>query len=704
MTFLGLHWFDTLILVVYIVAVLAIGEILSRKVKGENDFFLAGRKLGKWFQFFLNFGNMTDPSAAATTASSVYKQGAGGVWLGLIPLFMTPYYWFMNVWFRRVRLTTIADLFEDRFGRRFLGSLYAVFGIFVTIISIGFGNVVGLKTLQPIMVKQESAYTPEEAQRVRDYHEFVQLRKQRAEAPLAGTTAERYEMLKGLYDRGQLQSYISHLTPIAFYVASSALVAIFIVLGGLKASAMVDGLQAVLVIVISLILIPFGLAKIGGLAGLHAKVPEHMMQIFGASGAGEYTWYSISAFLLVSFLGIHAAHGNMNISGSAKNELAARLGAVSGGFGKRFMTIGWCFCGLIAIALYGPNLSDPDQTWGLLTRTLLPVGLVGVMIIGILGGKLAYLGAVSIVTSALVVKNLYEPLWPGKSARHYMIVARATIPVVLILGIGVALYLTSAVALLKFIIALQVTWGAPIMMIFIWRRLTETAVRVQVIVTLLFIGVIPWVVSAVPSLRQSAALTEMTKERMGEARVRADAADVTAGRAAAVGTLITKPQRIEPVAVFFEEGVARVDPKDLSSPKSGVGRFNIEIYLVSRLGVDVTTLSPAVLLTLRYVVDAVLPLFLLVVVSLLTAPTDPLRVARFHARLKTPVGATPEDDVVAVAASAAKPDRFDHTKVFPRSNWEFTKWDRQDFLGFMGCCAFVGFILIFFKAVLVVGS
>ena len=93
-----------------------------------------------------------------------------------------------------------------------------------------------------------------------------------------------------------------------------------------------------------------------------------------------------------------------------------------------------------------------------------------------------------------------------------------------------------------------------------------------------------------------------------------------------------------------------------------------------------------------------------VVVSLLTAPTDPLRVARFHARLKTPVGATPEDDVVAVAESAAQPDRFDHTKVFPRSNWEFTKWDRQDFLGFMGCCAFVGFILIFFKAVLVVGS
>ena len=87
-------------------------NIVACAVKGEKDFFLGGRSLGRWLQFFLSFGNMTDPGQATTTASSVYRQGAGGAWLALITLFLTPYYWFMNVWFRRVRLTTMADLMQ----------------------------------------------------------------------------------------------------------------------------------------------------------------------------------------------------------------------------------------------------------------------------------------------------------------------------------------------------------------------------------------------------------------------------------------------------------------------------------------------------------------------------------------------------------------------------------------------------------------
>lgn len=704
MSFLGLHWIDSLILVVYIIAVLAVGQYLSRKVKSGNDFFLAGRKLGKWFQFFLNFGNMAEPSAAATTASSVYRQGAGGVWLGLIPLFMTPYYWFMNVWFRRVRLTTIADLFDDRFGNRFLATLYALMNVLVAIVVIGMGNVIAFKTLAPIMVKDAPAYTVEERQSVDGYHEFVELRKQRAVAELPPAQSERYDVLKGEYDRGHLKSYVSHLNPIFFYIVSSVLVGIFVVMGGLEASALIDALQALLVIVVSLILIPFGLARIGGFSGLHDKVPAYMFQIFGEASTSEYTWYSISAFLLVSFIGITAAQGNMGISGSAKNELAARLGAVTGGFGKRFMTIGWCFCGLIAVGVFGPNLSDSDQTWGLLTRTLLPIGLIGVMIVGILGGKIAALGAQSIILSALVVRNLYQPVFPGKSDRHYMFVARSTVPVILTLGIGVALYMDSAVALLKFIIALQVTWGTPILLIFLWRRLTETAVRIQVVATLLFIGVVPFIVSGTPALRRAESLTVMTQERMIEIKVRATAADVAAGRAPDENAYVMRTQRAEPVAVFFEEGVARANPKDPNSPREGVGRFNVEVWLVSMFGVDVTKFTPAWLLTTRYLVDAAVPLILLFILSWLTKPTEAARVARFHVRMKTPVGDTLEEDDRLVQAAYNNPTCYDHTKLFPKSNWEFTKWNRQDALGFLGCWALVGVILLFFKLVLSIGA
>ncbi len=185
MTLFGLHWIDSLILISYVIAILFIGKAHSGNMKGENDFFLGGRSLGKWFQFFLNFGNMTDPSQATTTASSVYRQGAGGAWLALITLFLTPYYWFTNVWFRRVRLTTMADLFEDRFGRRFLATLYAITTILMAIISIASGNVIALKTLQPMMVKPVAAYTVADQEKVNNYQEFATLRKERLAASLS---------------------------------------------------------------------------------------------------------------------------------------------------------------------------------------------------------------------------------------------------------------------------------------------------------------------------------------------------------------------------------------------------------------------------------------------------------------------------------------------------------------------------------------
>lgn len=705
MKFFGLHWFDVLILLSYIVAVLVIGKAFSHGVKGEKDFFLGGRSLGRWLQFFLSFGNMTDPGQATTTASSVYRQGAGGAWLALITLFLTPYYWFMNVWFRRVRLTTMADLFEDRFGSRFLASLYAVTMLMIAIVGvIAGGNVMALKTLQPLMVKDPAIYTVAEKQMVANYHEFADLRKQRQAAALPAEKEARYDVLRDYYNRGALAPYVTYLKPVTFYLVSTSLVAVFIMLGGLKASAVVDAIQAILVVLISIILIPFGLWKIGGADALHEKVPHVMFNLFGGDVASEYTWYSIAALLFVQLIGIAGSQHHMTISGSAKDEMAARLGAVTGGFSKRFVTIAWAYCGLIAIALFGPSLSDPDQAWGLMTRELLPVGLIGVMITGILGGKIALLGAQSVVLSGLVVKNLYEPLVPGKSEKHYMIVARLAVPVLLGVGVIIGLFMNSIVAILKFAIVLLLVWGVPITLLFLWRRVTQLAVLVQVVATLVFIAVIPWVVSSIPALARSEALTLMTHERVVTQEAEATAADVAAGRAAREGEKFMKTRRIEPVSVFFEEGVVRVDPKDPNSPRTGKGLFRTEVFLLKLVGVDVQGFSPAQLLTTRYMVDALLPIVLLVGVSLMTRPTDPARVARFYARMKTPVAKTLEEDAKEVERSYAQPERFEHTKLFPGSNWEFTKWDKTDALGFIACCALVGVVLLVFKGVLVIGA
>ena len=705
MKFFGLHWIDASIIVAYIITVLVIGKIFSHGVKGEKDFFLGGRSLGRWLQFFLSFGNMTDPGQATTTASSVYRQGAGGAWLALITLFLTPYYWFMNVWFRRVRLTTMADLFSDRFGSRSLATLYAVTMLMIAVVGvIAGGNVMALKTLQPLMVKDPIVYTVAEQTMVKEYHEFIALRTQRQSGELATFQETRYSTLRDYYQRGELQPYVTYLNPAIFYLVSTSLVAVFIMLGGLKASAVVDAVQAILVVLISVILIPFGLWRLGGPTALHEKVPDVMFNLFGGDIASEYTWYSICALLLVQLIGIAGSQANMTISGSAKDEMAARLGAVTGGFSKRFVTIAWAYCGLIAFALFGPGLPDPDQAWGLLTRELLPVGLIGIMITGILGGKIAVLGAQSVVLSGLLVKNLYEPLLPGRSDGHYMVVARLAVPALLGAGVIVGLFLNSVIVILKFMIVLLLVWGVPITVLFLWRRVTQTAVIVQVFATILLIAVIPAVVPLMPALARSEMLTQLTRERVVTVAAIATAADVTAGRATKVGDSFMKTRRIEPIALFFEEGVIRVDPRDPASPRTGKGLFRTEVFLLKILGVDVAGFNSAQLLTTRYLVDALIPISLIFGVSLLTRRTEPDRVARFYARMKTPVASTPELDTAAVAASYAHPTRFDHHKLFPQTDWEFTKWNRMDAGGFAVCCALVGVVILVFKGAMALGG
>jgi hypothetical protein len=302
-----------------------------------------------------------------------------------------------------------------------------------------------------------------------------------------------------------------------------------------------------------------------------------------------------------------------------------------------------------------------------MTRELLPVGLIGIMITGILGGKIALLGAQSVVLSGLVVKNLYEPLIPGRSERHYMVVARLAVPVLLAAGVLIGLYLNSVIAILKFAIVLLLLWGVPVTMIFIWRRVTQIAVLAQVFATLVLIAVVPWVVSSIPSLAQSSELTLMTRERVVTSRTAAGAADVAAGLAQAEGQTITRTRRIEPVSVYFEEGVVRLNPNDPESPRTGKGLFRSEVYLLKVLGFDVAGFSPAQLLTTRYLVDFLIPVLVLIGVSLVSRPSDPGRVARFYARMKTPVAPTLEEDAREVEASYANPTRFDHLKLFPGS-------------------------------------
>jgi len=666
----SLHVLDLAIIVAYLVAVIYIGKRAASASGSEEGFFLAGRKLGKLYQFFLSFGNATEPQGAVSTASFVYQQGAPGAWLSFQTVFMNPYFWFMNVWFRRVRLTTVSDLFEDRFGSRGLSMAYALFQIMVACVFLGFGNVTAYKIAASLVVKQESAWTTADRSAVEGYRELKQLEQRQAAGAMGADESGALAALRERNARGELHSYITVLNDVTFYAVFALVVGTYIVLGGMAAAAVNEGLQSILIIVFSLLLIPTGLHAIGGWHALGERVPRQMFELFGAGGSEQFSVWSLAAILLVSLVQIHGLSHNMGIFGSAKNEFAARFG-VSGNFLKRIMIILWAFAGLIAIALFGPRgLSDPDSTWGALSNRLLGPGLIGLMLAGVLAGTMSTLAAKALAISSLFVRNVYRQIWPGLSQQRGVLFARWTIVAVLALGAGSAWLMGDFLSIVNLVLTVNVPFGASVLLIYFWRRLTAPAVWCCVVLSTLTILVVPWTAARFAVLSQNQNLAQVSVAPNGR-----------------------------PAGVFFASVVHR-DANDLASPRVGSGRFNLECWLLSRAGLPVEKYTPNERLTAQFFFDGLFPFAVLILASLVTPRTDAARVALFYGKMKTPVGATPELEAAAMEETRRHPGRFDHTKLLPWSSWEFCKWDRVDTLGFLACSALSGGIIALFILVL----
>lgn len=687
---------DILVVLAYFAAIVYIGRrAKAASSKGEESYFLAGRKLGKLYQAFLNFGNATEPQGAVSNASFVYDKGASQSWYSFQTIFINPYYWFMNVWFRRVRLMTMADLFVDRFNSKGMGAFYSIFQICVAVLLIGFGSFTAYTITASLVTKPESSWTAEERKAVEGFREMRALEMQQKAALVATATAanepgqnvsaevapltagqvQRLADLRDLKARGDLYSNVSLLRPPVykwgFYIIFIAVVGAYMVLGGMKAAAVAEALQGTLIIVFSILLIPTGLYAIGGWGQLSQKIPKGMFDLFG----GSLTGWSIFAITLVSLIQMNALSPNMNIMGSAKNETAARMG-VLGLYGKRLMIILWTFAGLIAIALFaGPDaLAESDMAWGALSEKLLgPIpGLIGLMLAGVIAGVMSNLAAKSMAVSALFTRNIYRLFRPNANEEQGVFVARCTICVVLVIGLFAATTMTNMMTIVQMVITVNVPFGVLIMVMFFWRRVTLPAAWTSILLAISLNIAFPLAGQLIPAMTKSQSLAITSVEPDGR-----------------------------PAPVYWET-VTRVNRDDPNSPLRGSGRFQMENYMVTKLGiVDATQMTARNRENLRYYVNAALPFLILVIVSLITRNRHPGQVDFFYGKMKTPVGATPELEAQAIEETRRNPRRFDHTKLLGKnSSWEFGKWDKQDAVGFIACCAGSGAIIFLFWGLL----
>jgi len=363
----------------------------------------------------------------------------------------------------------------------------------------------------------------------------------------------------------------------------------------------------------------------------------------------------------------------------------------------------WALAGLIAISLYAGKLNDPDLIWGHMSHELLVPGAIGLMLAGILAATMSSLGASSVSYSALFIRNIYQPFFPKKSEGQYIFISRIIIALTLLGGIGVALYLDNLLELFKYIISIPAIFGASVWLGFIWRRLTKWAVIVQVTLCLVIYAVIPNLFMQLDGIKNNPKYLIETNAKQVELSTAALQSDIIAGRALKVGDTMSKLHTIEPVGIFFES-VVRNNPDDPASPKTGIGRFQAEIWIMSWFGIDFTSWSKPQLTAARFFFDALFPFIILFLLSFLTKPVDKKYTDRFYAKMYTPVQATQEEEEKALQNAYDNPGMYDDRKLFRKSDWEMLKPGRIDFLGFFGSWALVGIIVFLLWLVVTIGK
>jgi len=707
---IGLTVADFIVIVLYIALMLGIGYWSMKRIKSQEDFFMGGRSFGKLLQIFAMFGSGTSTDSPVGTARNTFVGGLSGIWTVLNYLFCTPFYWFIGLWYRRYRMMTMGDFFEERFQSRSMAGMYAVFGLFFFIVWLSVGFSAASKTILALTPKPAQELSVAEKEELNLFSRMQEL-EARDYKLLAEDERRELENIREQKPHGRF----SYLNGPLIIISIGLVVLLYSWAGGLTAAYLTDLVQGIFIILLSFILIPFGLHQISARFGgqglmdgfrlMHERIPEEFFDILGSPYASDFTWYYLLAVTTINLVGIVVQpHMIVVGGGSAKDELTARIGIMAGNFIKRFLTILWTLTGLVALALYAGEVADPDLIWGHATLDLLGplgLGLVGLMITALMAALMSSASCYILVASSLLVRNLYTWIRPERGEAHYVLIGRICSALAISGGVFFSIYYYDVFDQLKVAWELPIIFAATVWVAMYWRRASKIAAWVTIIVSAVLFFLIPILLPVFhPSLRvnekylavtQTTEVTRRYEAKEFDVRQRNEEIDLwkkleaqglaerTCPAALELGEIIEKTTKPPSKSIYWTKGI-RVER---DGTRIGQGFFNLEFAFLSLLGFDLSKLANPMIETLRLPFRIVLPIFLMIIFSIFTRPVDNVVLDRFYVKMKTPVHPIPERDREEVKKSYENPHRFDNQKIFPKTQLEFARWTREDTVGFL---------------------
>ncbi|MFI6264679.1 sodium:solute symporter family protein [Micromonospora sp. NPDC051006] len=436
---LEMNALDYLLLGLYFVTVLGVGFAARRAIRTSVDFFLSGRSLPAWVTGLAFV-------SANLGALEIIGMAANGAQYGVMTLH---YYW--------------------------IGAVPAMVFLGIVMMPFYYGS------------------------KVRSVPEYLRLRFNRPTHLLNAISFAVAQVLIAGVNLYALALVMQALLGWPLWVAiviGAAIVLAYITIGGLSGAIYNEVLQFFVILAGLIPVTVIGLVKVGGVSGLMDAVRDSKL-----GEAGLHAWQDTTSTanpLGAHWIGIVFGLGFVLSFGywttnfaevqralSAKNMSAARRTPIIAAYPKLFIPLVTVIPGLVAlVTVQGLGAESGELQYNnaipLLMRDLLPNGVLGVAVTGLLASFMAGMAA---NVSGFNTVFTYD-IWQAYVRRdrpddYYLRIGRYATIAAVVIGIGTAFIAAGFSNIMNYIQALFSLFNAPLFATFIigmfWKRMTALA-------------------------------------------------------------------------------------------------------------------------------------------------------------------------------------------------------------------------------------
>ncbi|MEU5670355.1 sodium:solute symporter family protein [Micromonospora sp. NPDC047762] len=436
---LNMNGLDYLILALYFVTVLGVGFAARRAIRTSVDFFLSGRSLPAWVTGLAFV-------SANLGALEIIGMAANGAQYGVMTVH---YYW--------------------------IGAVPAMVFLGIVMMPFYYGS------------------------KVRSVPEYLRLRFNRPTHLLnAISFAVAQVLIAGvnLYALALVMQALLGWPLWTAIVVGAAIVLAYITIGGLSGAIYNEVLQFFVILAGLIPVTVIGLVKVGGWNGLMDAVGDTKL-----GEAGLHAWQDTGSTanpLGAHWIGIVFGLGFVLSFGywttnfaevqralSAKNMSAARRTPIIAAYPKLFIPLVTIIPGLVAlVTVKGLGAESGDLQYNnaipLLMRDLLPNGVLGVAVTGLLASFMAGMAANVSGFNTVFTYDIWQAyIRRDRSDEYYLRVGRWATVAAVVIGIGTAFIAAGFSNIMNYIQALFSVFNAPLFATFIigmfWKRMTALA-------------------------------------------------------------------------------------------------------------------------------------------------------------------------------------------------------------------------------------